>query len=336
MLRAGGEPILSPPLREALAARLERREQSLLLLNRRGYATSLLCRECGLEAMCPNCSVSLTLHRTGRLARCHYCGYEAHGARSVPRLPRRLPAAHGLRHREGRRGAWRRRCPGRASSGSTATAPAAAVSLAQTLAAFEQGEIDILVGTQMIAKGHDFPRVTLVGVVDADVGLGIPDFRAAERTFQLLTQVAGRAGRGDAAGEVILQTHMPDHYAIVYACAQDYPSFFERELEFRRTMGYPPAAALVNLIVRSTDEDKGRVAASALGALLRDRARGGYRVLGPARAPLARLRQEHRFQILLKGRRKAMREAVKAALVARYGETRWPGVSVDVDPLTVL
>ena len=188
----------------------------------------------------------------------------------------------------------------------------------------------------MIAKGHDFPRVTLVGVVDADVGLGIPDFRSAERTFQLLTQVAGRAGRGDAAGEVILQTHMPDHYALVYACAQDYPSFFEREIEFRRTMGYPPAAALVNLIVRATDEEKGRVEASALGACCAGPGAGGYRVLGPARAPLARLRQEHRFQILLKGRRKAMREAVKAALVARYGETRWPGIAVDVDPLSVL
>ena len=135
---------------------------------------------------------------------------------------------------------------------------------------------------------------------------------------------------------MILQTHMPDHYALVLACAQDYTAFFEREMEFRRTMGYPPAAALVNLIVRSEDEGKGRDAAAALGAALRERARRGYRVLGPARAPLARLRQEHRFQILLKGGRKAMREAVRAALVARYGETRWPGVAVDVDPLTVL
>ncbi len=208
--------------------------------------------------------------------------------------------------------------------------------LAQTLAAFERGDLDILVGTQMIAKGHDFPRVTLVGVVDADVGLGIPDFRSAERTFQLLTQVAGRAGRGETAGEVILQTHMPDHYALVHACAQDYEAFFERELEFRRTMGYPPAAALVNLIVRSADEEKGRQAILALGAALRARAERHYRVLGPARAPLARLRQEHRFQILLKGGRKAMRDAVRETLVSRYGETRWPGVAVDVDPLTIL
>jgi primosomal protein N' (replication factor Y) len=335
VLRAGGEAILSPPLREALAARLARREQSLLLLNRRGYATSLLCRECGQEAMCPNCSVSLTLHRTGRLARCHYCAHEV-------ATPETCPSCHGAYLRLTGYGTEK------VAEAVAGAFPAARVErldrdrasrrgvLAQTLAAFEQGQLDILVGTQMIAKGHDFPRVTLVGVVDADVGLGIPDFRSAERTFQLLTQVAGRAGRGDTAGEVILQTHMPDHYALVHACAQDYDAFYERELEFRRTMGYPPVAALVNLILRAADEQKGRDAVAALGATLRARAHGRYRVLGPARAPLARLRQEHRFQILLKGQRKAMREAVRAALVARYGETRWPGVAVDVDPLTVM
>jgi primosomal protein N' (replication factor Y) len=207
--------------------------------------------------------------------------------------------------------------------------------LAATLASFERGEIDVLVGTQMIAKGHDFPRVTLVGVVDADVGLGIPDFRSAERTFQLLTQVAGRAGRGEAKGEVILQTHMPDHYALVHACAQDYAGFYEREHEFRRTMGYPPVTALVNLVVRSADAEEARKGAAQLAAGLRSRARQ-FRVLGPASAPLAKLRREHRFQILLKGARKPMREAVRAVLVERHGETRWPNVSVDVDPSTIL
>jgi primosomal protein N' (replication factor Y) len=335
VLRAGGEPILSPLLREALQARLARREQSLLLLNRRGYATSLLCRECGQEAMCPNCSVSLTLHRGGRVARCHYCGHEA-------RAPEACPACRGAYLRLTGFGTEK------VAEAVAAALPGARVErldkdaarrrgvVGQTLAAFEQGAIDVLVGTQLIAKGHDFPRVTLVGVVDADVGLGIPDFRSAERTFQLLTQVAGRAGRGEAAGEVILQTHMPEHYALVHACAQDYEAFFERELEFRRTMGYPPAAALVNVIVRARSESQGREAASGVAAALRARAQGRYRVLGPALAPLARLRQEHRVQILLKGQRKAMREAVRAALVARYGETRWPGVAVDVDPLSVM
>jgi len=208
--------------------------------------------------------------------------------------------------------------------------------VARVLASFEAGETDILVGTQMIAKGHDFPRVTLVGVVDADVGLGLPDFRAAERTFQLLTQVAGRAGRADLAGEVILQSHRPDHYALELACAQDYDAFFEREMEFRRTMAYPPAAALVNLILRARDSTEGAEAADALAARLRGQAGGNFRVLGLAFAPLARLRQEHRFQILLKGRRKAMRDAVREALVERYGSVRWPGVAVDVDPVTIM
>jgi primosomal protein N' (replication factor Y) len=208
--------------------------------------------------------------------------------------------------------------------------------VAQALAAFEAGEIDVLVGTQMIAKGHDFPRVTLVGVVDADVGLGLPDFRAAERTFQLLTQVAGRAGRAALPGEVILQSHWPDHYALTLACAQDYASFFEREMEFRRTMAYPPAGALLNLLVRTADAGAGARESDALGRALRARAAGRYRVLGPARAPLARLRGEHRFQVLLKGQRRAMREAVRRTLEERYSRGRWPGIAVDVDPVSVM
>ena len=335
VLRAGGDPILSPALRDALAARLARREQSLVLLNRRGYATSLLCRECGQEAMCPNCSVSLTLHQGGRWALCHYCGYEA-------KAPTSCPSCKGAYLRFTGFGTER------VVEAIHAALPSARIDrldrdrvrrrgvLAQTLAAFEKGEIDVLVGTQMIAKGHDFPRVTLVGVVDADVGLGIPDFRSAERTFQLLTQVAGRAGRGETRGEVILQTHMPDHYALGHACEQDYDSFFEREMEFRRTMGYPPVTALVNVIVRSADGAKGATEADALARALRAAAGGRYRVLGPAHAPLARLRNEHRFQVLLKGHRPAMRDAVRAAMTARYGEQRWPGVAVDVDPLTVM
>ncbi|HSD66058.1 MAG TPA: primosomal protein N', partial [Vicinamibacteria bacterium] len=230
MLRAGGDPILGPELRDALAARLARREQSLVLLNRRGYATSLLCRECGQEAMCPHCSVALTLHRGGRSALCHYCGHEA-------KAPTACPSCRGAYLRLTGFGTER------VVEAIQAALPSARIDrldrdrarrrgvLAQTLAAFEKGEIDVLVGTQMIAKGHDFPRVTLVGVVDADVGLGIPDFRSAERTFQLLTQVAGRAGRGGTRGQVILQTHMPDHYALGHACEQDYDAFFEREME---------------------------------------------------------------------------------------------------------
>ncbi len=335
LLRAGGDPILSPSLRAALEERLRRGEQALLLLNRRGYATSLLCRECGQEAACPNCSVALTLHAHGRRALCHYCGHDVpapaacsecqgvylrltgYGTEQVVEVvAEALPTARIARvdrDLAGRRGA-----------------------VAAALAAFEAGETDILIGTQMIAKGHDFPRVTLVGVIDADVGLGMPDFRAAERTFQLLTQVAGRAGRADLAGEVILQSHWPDHYALTFACAQDYAAFYEREIEFRRTMAYPPVSALLNLVIKARDAMAGAKEADALGRRLRDQAAGRYRVLGPGRAPLSRLRGEYRFQVLLKGQRAAMRDAVKRALDERYGSARWPGIAVDVDPVSVM
>jgi primosomal protein N' (replication factor Y) len=335
MIKAEGDVVLGPELRAALALRLERGEQSLLLLNRRGYATSLLCRECGQEAACPNCSVSLTLHHGGARALCHYCGHDV-------RSPRSCPACRGAYLRLTGYGTEK------VVEAVEAALPAARVErldrdrarrrgmLAQVLARFEGGEIDVLVGTQMIAKGHDFPRVTLVGVVDADVGLGLPDFRSAERTFQLLTQVAGRSGRGEVAGEVILQSHLPDHYALGFACAQDYDAFFEREMEFRRTMGYPPVTALLNVVIRARVAAEGAAEAEDLAGRLRASAPGRFRVLGPAHAPLARLRQEHRFQILLKGNRPAMRHAVREVLTQRHGPTRWPGIVVDVDPLTVM
>ncbi len=334
-LRAGGDPVLTPPLHDALAACLERREQSLLLLNRRGYATRLVCRECGESAPCPNCSVALVLHHGGRRAQCHYCGHQAaappacascggaylrltgYGTEKVAEVVKAaFPGARVDRlDRDvlGRRGA-----------------------VARVLAAFAAGETDVLVGTQMIAKGHDFPRVTVVGVVDADVGLGLPDFRAAERTLQLLTQVAGRAGRAEFPGEVILQTHLPDHYALRLAWAQDYETFFEREMLFRRTMGYPPTTALVNVVFRGATAGDAYDRADEIARRLRSVAGGRFRLLGPAAAPLARLRGEHRVQILLKGNRSGMRTALRRALVERYGEVRWPGVSVDVDPASVM
>ncbi|HZM49183.1 MAG TPA: primosomal protein N', partial [Vicinamibacteria bacterium] len=334
-LKAGGDPILTPPLREALAERLARKEQALLLLNRRGYATSLLCRECGMQAMCPNCSVALTLHKGGRVALCHYCAYETSAPRACGSCKGEYLRLTGY-GTEKVLEAVRAALPTARVERLDRDLAVRRGAVARVLASFEAGETDILVGTQMIAKGHDFPRVTLVGVVDADVGLGLPDFRAAERTFQLLTQVAGRAGRADLPGEVILQSHLPDHYALQYACAQDYDAFYGREMEFRRTMAYPPAAALVNIVLRAKEQAEGAAAADVLAARLRAQARGNFRVLGPAFAPLARLRQEHRFQVLLKGRRKAMRDAVREALVERYGDVRWPGVAVDVDPVTIM
>ncbi|HET7291865.1 MAG TPA: primosomal protein N' [Vicinamibacteria bacterium] len=335
VLKAGGNEVLSPALLEAIRGRLQRQEQVLLLLNRRGWATSLLCRECGHQAACPNCSVSLTVHRRGQTTECHYCGYLTRAASACPLCKGeylRL-AGYGTEQvvevvknalPEARLGRLDRDVARRRGA------------LARTLADFEAGRIDVLVGTQMIAKGHDFPNVTLVGVIDADVGLGLPDFRSAERTFQLLTQVAGRAGRGARQGQVVLQSHLPDHYALRLACAQDHAAFFEREMEFRRTMGYPPESALVNVVVRGRDAGRAAREADAIAKGLRALAPGRFRVLGPASAPLARLRQEHRFQLLLKGGRGAMREAVRRVLVERYGAVRWPGVAVDVDPVSVM
>jgi primosomal protein N' (replication factor Y) len=208
--------------------------------------------------------------------------------------------------------------------------------VAELLARFAHLEIDVLVGTQMIAKGHDFPRVTLVGVVSADVGLGLADFRAAERTFQLLTQVVGRAGRGDEPGEAVIQTLFPEHYGIRHACGQDYAAFFEEELAFRRAMRYPPVVALTNGIVRAPSLPAAMEDAGTLVRALRERARDGdFVVLGPAPAPFVKLRGEHRAQFFLKGaRRPAMREALREAL-ARRPELR-RRVAIDVDPVSVL
>ncbi len=234
-----------------------------MLLNRRGYATAVFCRQCGDTFECPNCSVSLTVHtgRTGWRARCHYCNY----ALAVPKRCRKCAAPYleqagfGTEKVEQH---LRDRFPdariGRVDRDSVRRKGA----LTSLLSTFAAGELDILVGTQMIAKGHDFPRVTLVGVISADVGLGLADFRAAERTFQLLTQVAGRAGRGERTGEAIVQTLYPEHYSIQLACRQDYPAFFEHELVYRRAMRYPPLLALVNAVVRGRTFDEAMSAAT--------------------------------------------------------------------------
>jgi primosomal protein N' (replication factor Y) len=335
-LRSGAaDPILTPPLKEALVSCLERGEQALLLLNRRGWATSLMCRECGREAACPNCSVSLVLHHGGRFAQCHYCGHHSEA-------PTACADCRGVYLRVRGYGtekvveAVREALPGARVERLDRDQARKRGATARVLAGFEKGELDILVGTQMIAKGHDFPRVTLVGVVDADVGLGMPDFRAAERTFQLLTQMAGRTGRGDMPGLVLLQSHWPDHYALRLACSHDYRGFFDHEMEFRRTMGYPPVAALVNVVLRSAEEQPARREAEWLARSLRGRSGGRFRVLGPASAPLARIKGEHRVQVLLKGERARVREAVRLALTERYGEARWPGVAIDVDPVSLM
>src|SRR3954471_2078736 len=333
----GPDVILSRALRDGIAARLARKEQSLVLLNRRGFATSVFCRQCAGTIDCPNCSVSLVVHGEGnaKRARCHYCNYTA-------RVPSACPLCAGPYLEQIGFGTER------VEAGVKAACPEARVarldrdairrkgSLSALLNRFRNGEIDVLVGTQMIAKGHDFPRVTLVGVVSADVGLGLADFRASERTFQLLTQVAGRAGRGEQPGEAIVQTIYPDHYSIQLACRQDYPAFFERELRFRKAMRYPPLVSLVNAVVHArTFTGAMDDAADLVEKVRRSDTAGELRVLGPAPPPLGKLRGEFRAQLLIKGAtRRKMREMLQAAIASRPDLQR--RVVVDVDPLSVL
>ena len=333
----GPDVIISRDLAAAVAGRLAQQEQVLVLLNRRGYATAVFCRQCGDTFECPNCSISLTVHRAraGWRARCHYCNYSM----MVPKACRKCAAPYleragfgTARVEEQLSEKFPNARIGRVDRDSVRRKGA----LASLLSRFAAGDLDILVGTQMIAKGHDFPRVTLVGVVSADVGLGLADFRAAERTFQLLTQVAGRAGRGERTGEAIVQTIYPGHYSIQLACRQDYRAFFEREIAYRRGMRYPPMVALINTIVRGrTFEEAMQTAAEIVRRLEPAVATAALSVLGPAPAPLVRLRGEHRVQFLLKGTRRAdMRRALEAVLIEMPQVRR--RVTVDVDPLTVL
>jgi primosomal protein N' (replication factor Y) len=333
----GPDVVISRDLAAAIGDRLDRREQVLVLLNRRGYSTAIFCRQCGDTFECPNCSVSLTVHtaRNGWKARCHYCNYSL----TAPRTCRKCAAPY-LEHKgfgtEKVEEQLRARFPeariGRIDRDSVRRKGA----LTRLLSAFAAGGLDVLVGTQMIAKGHDFPCVTLVGVISADVGLGLADFRASERTFQLLTQVAGRAGRGERSGEAIVQTLYPEHYSIQLARVQDYPAFFEREIAYRRGMRYPPFLALINGIVRGRSfEEAMQLAREIVRRLEPASATGRFTILGPAPAPLGRLRGEHRVQFFLKGSRRAdMRHALMEVVAAMPDIRR--RLTIDVDPLSVL
>jgi primosomal protein N' (replication factor Y) len=271
-----------------------------------------------------------------RRARCHYCNYSARVPNACPLCagPYLEQAGFGTERVEAELNA---RYPGARIARLDRDSIRRKGALNQLLSRFRAGELDVLVGTQMIAKGHDFPRVTLVGVISADVGLGLADFRAAERTFQLLTQVAGRAGRGEQPGEAVVQTLYPDHYSIQLACKQNYDAFFERELQFRKAMRYPPLVSIINTVVRARTFSAAMDDAAEIVQRVRERAgpRSDVRVLGPAPAPLGRLRGEYRAQLLIKGtNRKQMREALQAAIAARPDVAR--RAVVDIDPVSVL
>ena len=332
----GPDVILSRALTDGVRRRLEQSEQSVVLLNRRGFATAAFCRQCAGTVDCPNCSVSLVIHGEGtaRRARCHYCNYTSRVPQVCPlcKAPYMEQAGFGTERVEAE---LKRLLPAARVARLDRDSVRKKGSLTALLARFRDGEIDVLVGTQMIAKGHDFPRVTLVGVVSADVGLGMADFRASERTFQLITQVAGRAGRGDLPGEAIVQTLYPEHYSIQLACRQDYPAFFEREMKFRRAMRYPPELSLVNTVVRARTFTAAMDDAAAVVQQLRELNQNEIRILGPAPAPLGKLRGEYRAQFLLKSaNRRSMREALLGVLAKRPDIAR--RTIVDIDPVSVL
>jgi len=332
------ETPLSPPLIEALADTLARGEQSLLFLNRRGFASWLVCPACGADLQCPNCSVSLTYHRQRRKSICHYCDYQ------VP-APCICPACGELELKEMGVGTERiehelLECfPDARIARMDSDTTSGKGGHARILDKVGRGEVDILVGTQMIAKGHDFPGVTLVGVLQAEGSLYLPDFRAAERTFQVLSQVIGRAGRGELPGRVLLQTMSNDHYGITYAANHEYDRFYQEELAFRQELGYPPFGFLAAVRLTATSETSLSKAAEKSADLLHAlKKRLGLRteVLGPAPAPLYRLRGRFRQQILLKD---ASRAALRRLLTAYRQEHTLPAVireAIDIDPVDLM
>ncbi len=327
---------VSEALRAALALRLDEGTQAMVLINRRGYSWSLLCRSCGAFVECQNCSIALTYHKSRGCLECHYCSYGVRPAKQCPKCRSEYMYFVG----DGAE---------RVEEYLHETFPQARIArldrdtvrtkreYQQVLGAFAKGEIDILVGTQMVAKGHDFERVTLVGVVAADLALGRPDFRAAERTFQLLTQVAGRAGRGALAGEVLVETYYPEHYAIECAARQDYISFYEKEAHFRRILHYPPFAALANVVVRDRKIENAIRWSRALAGYFAPFEKRGVKILGPAAAPLARLRRDYRFQFVLKSpERGALGKALAGCLdFSAAKEIPAAAVIVDVDPASL-
>jgi primosomal protein N' (replication factor Y) len=336
--RHGKQVTFSDELKAAMTETFERGEQVMILLNRRGYSSFAMCRSCGDAIHCPNCDVTLTYHRYNQSLQCHYCNY-------IRPAPRVCPACDGQyiqyvgEGTEQLEAKLRELFPDQSIARIDRDTTRRRGSLEHLLMEFAAGSIDLVVGTQMIAKGHDFHNVTLVGVISVDAGLCLPDFRAAERTFQLLTQVAGRAGRGDRPGRVVIQTYHPEHYSLVCAKAQDYDEFYRREIEFRRSMHYPPFNALVNICVHDKEFDRANNTATDLAKELRSAVRdAGLRVLGPAPAPISRIKGEHRFQILIKARsRLRAREALDAAmtrLLARGANPR--SISIEVDPVSLM
>jgi primosomal protein N' (replication factor Y) len=344
----GKEDIFARKLLEETQATLDRGEQAIILLNRRGYSYVALCRACGEKMQCENCAIALTLHkaalgsteehaRAGDRMECHYCGFRT-------RVPSRCPHCEsehlyylGAGSQQGEE-RLAELFPGARIGRMDRDTVRGRFDMERLLGRLHSGEINLLVGTQMIAKGHDIHGVTLVGVVGCDHALGLPDFRASERVFQLLTQVSGRAGRGELPGKVIVQTYHAEHYAIACAARHDYHAFVEQEMKLRRYMHYPPFAVLANLVLQSPRLEQAADWAGRLGAWFRNTPLPGVRVLGPASAPLSKVKRIYRFHLLLKAEnRSTLHRALRAALVFAEGE-QIPvrGLVVDVDAINLM
>ncbi|HYI09685.1 MAG TPA: primosomal protein N' [Thermoanaerobaculia bacterium] len=331
-----GFVIFSATLRDAMREIFVAGEQVIILINRRGYAPYLLCRECGHEFRCNDCSVTLTVHRRDNLLICHYCGARKTIPAKCPLCQGEVlqPIGFGTEKVEER---FQRDFPGVTVDVLDRDSTRKKGSMVAILDRFRRRETQALIGTQMLSKGHHFPNVTLTGVLNADSILGYPDFRSAEKTFYLLTQVAGRAGRGELRGKVMIQTAFPAHYAIQHALQHDYEAFFEAEIQFRRTFHYPPVTAMIAILFRGENLMDVEKAARECGQMLEEAVAplAGTRVQGPAPAPMARIKGVWRYQILLRSaQRTALRRAVEAVLLPR----KWKGVEVaiDVDPINIL
>lgn len=333
----GQEQIISRKLAEEIRVRLERNEQVMILLNRRGYSPVALCRACASRMECRNCAVAMTHHKKDHRMVCHYCGFQA----PVPKVCGECGSEYvyfigtgSEKLEELLHGMFPTARIGRLDRDTVRGKE----DFERTLSALNEGELDLLVGTQMIAKGHDVHGVTLVGVVGADIALGLPDFRAAERTFQLLTQVAGRAGRGQTPGKVVLQTYFPDHYAVQYAAQHDFIGFYEKELRFRSWMHYPPYSALANVLIRSDRLDEALQWSGILGRWFDKTRHEGVRVLGPAAAPILRLKQDYRYHLVLKSASREKLNTLLRAMLAYAVSQKIPRtqVIVDVDALWLM
>jgi primosomal protein N' (replication factor Y) len=326
----GREQVISRKLAEEIQQRLDRKEQVMVLLNRRGYSPVVFCRTCGKKLECKNCAIALTHHKREHKMVCHYCGYTAPvpkscvhcGSEYVYFLGTGSEKLEELLH-----GMFPQARIARLDRDTVRGHE----DFERALNALNEGELDLIVGTQMIAKGHDIHGVTLVGVVGADVALGLPDFRAAERTFQLLTQVAGRAGRGQSPGKVILQTYFQDHYAVQYAARHDFIGFYEKELRFRSWMHYPPYSALANVLIRSRSLDDALKWAGSLGKWFEQTRQEGVRVLGPAVAPIMRLKQDYRYHFVLKSPSREKLNATLRAMLAHAAQQKIPRTQIIVD-----